>query len=157
MRLDAPKPRVAVAEDDPAILELVTVRLQLAGYEVAYARDGLEALAIMPGFRPHAMVLDINMPRLDGFGVLAAMRERPALAGLPVLVLTARNAAPDVQRARALGAADYLSKPFDDAQLLVRVRRLLRDRERAAAPAPPPAPPPAPAPAPAPDTDVFLI
>jgi two-component system OmpR family response regulator len=119
--------RVLVADDDRAILDLVCTRLTLAGYDAFSARNGAEALERQSRLKPHAMVLDLNMPQLDGFGVLAALGRERALR-TPTLVLTARHAAADVQKAVDLGARDYLAKPFNDQQLLMRVARLLRPR-----------------------------
>jgi len=124
--------RVLVVDDDPHIVELIVTRLGLAGFETHAARDGNEAIQRLTQFRPEAMVLDINMPVLDGFGVLAHMQANGLSARTPTMVLTARNNAGDVARAVQMGARDYLSKPFNDALLLQRVRRLL-SRPRAAA------------------------
>jgi two-component system OmpR family response regulator len=116
---------VLVVDDDRAILELVCTRLTLAGHDAFSARNGAEALERLNRLNAQAMVLDLNMPHLDGFGVLAALgRER--VLKTPTLVLTARHAAADVQKAVELGARDYLAKPFKDEQLLMRVKRLLR-------------------------------
>lgn len=121
--------RIVVAEDDEAILELIRTRLEIDGYAVSYARNGHAALDIIRTVRPSAVVLDLNMPSMDGFGVLEGLTRlkgpRP-----PVLVLTVRNAPEDVKRCLALGAKDYLSKPFDDQVFLKRVARLVR-RSRA--------------------------
>jgi len=130
---EARRGRVFVAEDDRGVLDLIVTRLTLAGYDTAYGRDGWEAIQGIQLTRPAAIVLDINMPNLDGFGVLDALRKKPPLAAIPVMVLTARNAPGDVQRAMALGARDFLTKPFDDVQLLARIARLLRPRPRVAA------------------------
>ncbi len=117
--------RILVVDDDLAILELVRTRLRLAGYDAFNAHNGQEALALLATERPEAMVLDLNMPRKDGFGVLEAMG--PAgTKQTPTLVLTARHGAVDVKRAVGLGARDYLSKPFTSDQLLKRVARLVR-------------------------------
>jgi len=119
------KTRILVTDDDISIRDLIRTRLQLAGYEVHVARNGAEALSHVMAVRPDAMVLDINMPEMDGFEVLAALHAATT-AMIPVLVLTARHAVGDVQRAIGLGAKDYLAKPFSEAQLLARVGRLLR-------------------------------
>jgi DNA-binding response OmpR family regulator len=119
--------RVLVVDDDRSIVELVCTRLTLAGYNAFAARDGHEAITHLTGLRPAAMVLDLNMPSLDGFGVLAQMGKE-GTDRTPTLVLTARHATTDVQRAISLGARDYLSKPFNDNQLLMRVARLMRKR-----------------------------
>ena len=126
-----PRPtRIFIAEDDRNLLELLTTRLSLAGYDTAFGRDGWETLDGVHSTRPAAIVLDVNMPRLDGFGVLRHLRKSPQVAQIPVMMLTARNAPGDIKEALALGARDYLAKPFTDAQLLARVARLLRPRLR---------------------------
>ena len=120
--------RIFIAEDDRNLLELLTTRLTLAGYEISFGRDGWEALDGIHSTRPAAIVLDINMPRLDGFGVLRHLKKTPSVANIPVMMLTARNAPNDIREALAHGANDYLAKPFKDAMLLARVARLLRVR-----------------------------
>jgi DNA-binding response OmpR family regulator len=117
--------RVLVVDDDSSILELVRTRLTLAGYMVLAARDGREAIARLSERRYDAMVLDLNMPGVDGFQVLDRMKKLE-FAAPPTLVLTARHDALDVTRAVQLGARDYLAKPFQDRQLLMRVARLFR-------------------------------
>lgn len=116
--------RVLVVDDDPFMLELVMTRLVIAGYGVQSARDGLEAVTRLGDFRPHAMVLDLNMPVMDGFAVLEHMQMQKLSDRTLTLVLTARNAAEDVTRAIRLGAKDYLAKPFRDEALAQRVGRL---------------------------------
>ena len=122
----APESRILVVDDEPFVLELISTRLQIAGYNVSQAKDGTRALEALRESLPDAMVLDINMPGLDGFGVLEQMRAVPRWAAIPAMVLTARNRTEDVRRAMSLGARDYLTKPFDDQQLLLRVARLVR-------------------------------
>lgn len=125
--------RVLVVDDDPFLIELIMTRLAIAEYQVQGARDGVQAIERLQDFRPEAMVLDINMPGLDGFGVLAYMKAQGLTDKTMTMVLTARNNADDVSKAISLGAKDYLSKPFKDEQLLARVGRLLsRPRARAA-------------------------
>ena len=126
-------PRILVVDDDPAILELLTTRLLLAGFEVSSARDGSQALASIAEARPSAMVLDINMPVMDGFGVLKRLKEQDLLATLPTMVLTARHQKEDVVEAIKLGAKDYMAKPFDDQIFLQRISRLLRGANRSSA------------------------
>lgn len=121
-----PKTRILVVDDDPMILELLVTRLDLAGYHVVTARDGLEALKRVSDAQPHAMILDVNMPRLDGFGVLKQLNATGRIMALPVMVLTARYQVSDVQEAIRLGAKDFLAKPFKNNQLFLRVERLLR-------------------------------
>ena len=117
--------RILVVDDDRAIVDLVCARLTLAGYDTFACRNGEQALVRLGGLRPAAMVLDLSMPVLDGFGVLERMG-KAGTARTPTLVLSARHATADVQRAIALGARDYLAKPFSEGQLLMRVARLFR-------------------------------
>jgi two-component system OmpR family response regulator len=119
---------VLVVDDEAGIRHLISTRLRMAGYEVHVARNGVEALQRLRELRPQAMVLDINMPELDGFGVLAALKNQSSIPTPPTMVLTARHAAEDVRNALGLGAKDYLTKPFNELQLLARVARLLRPR-----------------------------
>lgn len=133
-RLETRPRRVLVVEDDPFLLELITTRLALAGFDPRPAKDGNVALQRLIEFRPEAMVLDINMPMLDGFGVLEYMRAQSLTEKTPTLVLTARNSPEDVTRAIRLGARDYLSKPFKDEQLIARVGRLLVRSRTSSAP-----------------------
>lgn len=126
-----PAGRVLVVDDDLMMRELLTTRLSLAGYETFQARNGRDGLRLVAELRPAAMVLDINMPELDGFGVLEQLKSAGLLKDLRVLVLTARNQTADVRRALDLGARDFLTKPFSDAQFLARTARLLRGMPRA--------------------------
>ena len=122
----AESPTILVAEDDAGVRDIVRTRLDAAGYQTHTVRNGEEAMRQILTLRPQALVLDINMPKMDGFAVLEALRARRNQTPLPVLILTARHAAEDVRHALTLGAKDYLTKPFNEAQLLARVARLLR-------------------------------
>lgn len=135
-RVETRPRRVLVVEDDAFLLELITTRLEIAGFDTRSAKDGSMALQRLTEFRPEAMVLDINMPVLDGFGVLNYMRSQGLIEKTPTMVLTARNSPEDVAKAIKLGARDYLSKPFKDEQLISRVGRLLVRSRPAAAGAP---------------------
>lgn len=126
MQQDTAPKRLLVAEDDPTVLELICTRLWLAGYEVFQARDGAQALTALADLRPAGIILDMNMPVLDGFGVLEHLKTTPHLRSIPCMVLTARNFSDDVERALGLGARDYLMKPFNDQDFLMRVARLVR-------------------------------
>ena len=118
------KARILITDDDAGIRDLLRDQLEAGGFETRVARDGYEALERIYSFRPDGMVLDISMPGLDGFGVLRSLQDRAIR--LPVLVLTARHDASDVRRAVGLGARDYLTKPFTEAQVKARIARLLR-------------------------------
>jgi two-component system OmpR family response regulator len=124
--LEPRRTRILAVDDDPMILELITIRLQLMGHEVFQARNGQEALERLREYAPAALILDINMPVVDGFEVLRQMRSAGLTEKVATMVLTARNQTADVRKAIELGARDFLSKPFQDKQLLARVARLLR-------------------------------
>lgn len=125
--------QILVAEDDQNVRDLIRTRLTGAGFEVHTVRNGAEALEAIRSIKPAAMVLDINMPVMDGFAVLETLKTYRML--FPILVLTARHAGDDVRRAISLGAKDYLTKPFTEAQLQARVARLLRAAPPASRPA----------------------
>jgi two-component system, cell cycle response regulator DivK len=117
------KIHVAVADDDPTVLALVRTALENFGMECHVASDGPTALETVRNLRPHAAVLDVNMPDMDGYEVLAAIRKD----GIPtkVLLLTARQQEGDVLRGFTLGADDYVVKPFSPMELVARLKRLL--------------------------------
>jgi two-component system phosphate regulon response regulator PhoB len=119
------KPRILIADDDPQMRRLVRSILERDGYEVTEAADGLDALDQVEGKSFDLMVLDVDMPRLDGLGVLEELRARVATSGVPVIVLTART---DDTEARVLdlGAQDFLTKPVQAQSLQARVKAVLR-------------------------------
>lgn len=117
--------RVLVADDDEDILLLVSTRLRRDGFEIIEARDGDEALALLREHVPTVAVLDIGMPGLDGLEVLEAIRESAELAGIRVLLLTAKAQEQDVRRGYAAGADAYMKKPFSPAALSQAVRELI--------------------------------
>jgi DNA-binding response OmpR family regulator len=122
---DAAKPLVLVADDDRDILELVAFRLVRAGYDVMTANDGAEALDLASKRVPALAVLDVMMPRLDGYEVTRRMRASAATERVPVILLTARVQDQDVQRGLDAGADDYLKKPFSPQDLRARVEAVL--------------------------------
>lgn len=124
----ADRPLVLVADDDEDILQLLSFRLERAGYEIVQARDGDEALRLALELVPALAVLDVTMPGLDGFEVTRELRRNAATSTTPVILLTARAQATDVARGMAAGADDYVRKPFDARDLADRVDRLLHPR-----------------------------
>lgn len=122
--MNALTPHILVVDDDPGLRDLYTCILAGAGYEVTLAANGLEALDLITQRRPDAMVLDLSMAKLDGFGVLTRLQEQRIR--VRTLVVSARHASQDVEVAIELGASDYLAKPFDIDQLLARIGRLTR-------------------------------
>ena len=115
--------RVLVIEDEPELLRALAQALREDGYAVDEAADGEEGLFKATSWEYDAVVLDLMLPRLDGWGVLAGLRRGRKT---PVLILTARDAVPDRVRGLDAGADDYLVKPFELAELLARLRALIR-------------------------------
>ncbi len=122
---------VLVVEDDEAVRELVVRTLSGDGHTIIAARDGLEALAIIETTMPDAVVLDVHMPNMNGFEVLNHLRSMDDTENVPILMLTARGSLADVQRAKNLGATDFICKPFATRLLLRRVDRMLNPQEEA--------------------------
>jgi DNA-binding response OmpR family regulator len=116
---------VLVADDDPTIQRILRLNLELEGYSVTAARDGVEALESLARTRPDLVVLDVMMPRIDGLEVLRRIREHAATAGIPVILLTARSGAEDLWDGWRLGVDYYLTKPFDIDDLVRSINRLL--------------------------------
>jgi DNA-binding response OmpR family regulator len=119
------RPLVVCADDDEDILSLVTLRLERAGYEVAKAIDGDQAIETVRARRPALAILDVMMPKRTGYEVLAEMRADPKLADLKVILLSARVQEADVERGLDAGADAYLAKPFKAPELVAKVQELL--------------------------------
>jgi diguanylate cyclase (GGDEF)-like protein len=117
---------VLLAEDSMVIRAVVRQQLETQGHRVIEASNGAEALALCRTSTPDVVLLDIEMPVLDGYGVLEAIKGDPQLAGIPIVFLTAREDTESVVRALELGAHDYLRKPFEPAELRARVSAALR-------------------------------
>lgn len=118
--------RVLAVDDDPVIRQLLEINLELEGYEVRLASDGVEAVEAAREFRPDLILLDVMMPRMDGWQACATIREDADLAEIPVVFLSARAQDADVEKGNALGAAAYLTKPFDPGDLLDLVAELVK-------------------------------
>jgi DNA-binding response OmpR family regulator len=124
----SPTPLVLVADDDPDILDLVRYRLERSGYEVATATDGAEAVRLAGELAPALAVLDVMMPSLDGLEATRRLRDDPATADIPVILLTAKAQDADVQEGFLAGADDYIRKPFSPRELSARVHAVLGRR-----------------------------
>jgi DNA-binding response OmpR family regulator len=122
------KPLVLVADDDPDILALVSFRLERAGYDVLGASDGEEALRLALGHAPDLAVLDVMMPKLDGYEVTTRLRQNGATRRMPIILLTARVQEADIARGFEVGADDYVKKPFSPQELGARVQAILGRR-----------------------------
>ena len=122
------RPLILVADDDEDILALLEVRLELAGYEVVTARNGAEALRKAQEQLPDLAVLDVMMPKLDGFELTRRLRSEEVTSRMPIILLTARAQDADVDQGFEAGADDYIRKPFSPQELRSRVQAILGRR-----------------------------
>jgi two-component system OmpR family response regulator len=116
--------RVLVVDDEPNIVDVISMALRYQGFEVASAGTGNEALAQVRAFRPHLMVLDVMLPDMEGFDV--AQRLGSQRADVPIIFLTARDSTEDKVRGLTTGGDDYVTKPFSLEELVARIRTILR-------------------------------
>lgn len=119
------KARILLVDDEPGIVKMVARRLEAGGYDVAFAADGEEALARVRADRPDLLVLDVMLPKMNGFDVCRQLKKDEKLRTLPVLMLTAMSQARDRKTGLECGADAYLSKPFRSAEFLEKVNALL--------------------------------
>ena len=122
------QPVILAADDDEDILALVAFRLERSGYTVLQARDGQEAFELARSEKPDLAVLDVMMPKLDGFELTRRLRAEEATSRMPIILLTARAQDADVQAGFDAGADDYLRKPFSPQELRARVQAILGRR-----------------------------
>src|SRR5437588_10665337 len=118
-------PRILIADDNPQGVELLEAYLADSGYELRTAADGDETLREVAAWQPDLILLDIMMPRISGFEVCKRLRADPATQDIAVLMVTALDQPGDVERAVEAGTDDFLSKPINKSELLLRVRALL--------------------------------
>jgi two-component system alkaline phosphatase synthesis response regulator PhoP len=123
------KPRVLIADDNPQGVELLEAYLSDCDCDVAIAADGEETLQKVQSWQPDLILLDIMMPRISGFEVCKRLRASPATRNIAVLMVTALDQPSDVDRAVEAGANDFLTKPINKADLLLRVRAALNSRQ----------------------------
>jgi DNA-binding response OmpR family regulator len=121
---------ILVAEDDHDILALVEFRLQQDGYEVITAGDGEEALRLAEERRPSLALLDVQMPKVNGYEVTRRLRENELTRGMAIIILTASVRDTELTRAFDAGADDFLRKPFSPSELAARVRAALESEAR---------------------------
>jgi DNA-binding response OmpR family regulator len=120
-------PSILLVEDDPTLSETLRYNLEREGYSVVAAGDGVQALELARRERPDLLILDVMLPRLDGFSVCRILRQE---SDVPILMLTARQDEVDRIAGLELGADDYVSKPFSLGELLARVRAIMRRTDR---------------------------
>ena len=120
--------RVIVVEDEADIAMLVMTKFRNAGHEVRHARDGEAGLALVAETRPDVVLLDVMMPKLDGYAVCRKIRQEIGSSAPIVVLLSARSQVADRQRGFDAGCDDYVTKPFRPAELLSRVTELMQQR-----------------------------
>ncbi|MGN6474921.1 MAG: response regulator transcription factor [Mycobacteriales bacterium] len=116
--------RVLVVEDDDVIRQLITVNLELEGFDVETATDGQEAIDRIAEIKPDVVTLDVMMPRLDGWETATRLRQNPATEHIKVLLLSARAQDADIAHGERIGVDAYLTKPFDPEELVTIIRNL---------------------------------
>ena len=122
-------PRILVVDDNPTNLEVLQVRLKAQGYELVTAVDGMDALAKVRELEPDLVLLDVMMPKLDGISVVKQLKQDSTFGFMPVILVTAKADTRDVVAGLEAGGDDYLTKPFEQAALVARVRSMLRIKE----------------------------
>ncbi len=115
---------ILTVDDSRTMRDMLRLALSNAGYDVVEATDGLHGLEMLDSAKPQLIITDINMPRLDGFGFIAKVRDDQRFAGVPILVLSTENSPEKKTRARQAGATGWIVKPFDAEKLVQAVRRV---------------------------------
>lgn len=131
-----PKAKVLVIDDDPDLVRAMRLRLRANNYEVSTAADGYSAIASAQKERPNLIILDLGLPAGDGFVVLDRLQNSDALAGIPVIVLSARDPQTNEERALKAGAAAFFQKPADNEELMSVIRVSLGQTKNQPAPWP---------------------
>ncbi len=117
--------RILICDDDPAILRVLQVNLEVEGYETLLAHHGEEALKIARAEHPDLVILDIMMPRMDGYETCEAIKKDPLTKDIPVVFLSAKAQDSDIEKGKTYDVVDYLTKPFDPDTLIEVVQRVL--------------------------------
>jgi len=117
--------RVLVVEDEPNILDSLSFLMKQAGFDVRLARDGDAALRMVESAAPDLVLLDIMLPRRDGFDVCRTIRANPEWKDVRIVILTAKGRAPDRRKGMQLGADEYITKPFSNREIVERVQKVL--------------------------------
>ncbi len=118
-------PRILIVDDEPELVELVQMRLEAHGYEVLTASDGSEGLARARAAKPDLLVLDLMLPKLNGYEVCTMLKHDTRYRAIPIVIFTAKAQATDEQAARDCGADAYLRKPFRPEEMLATIQTLL--------------------------------
>ena len=122
------KPRIIIVDDDRDTREMLTLALELEGFDVGQAANGLRLISAMHVDRPDVILLDVMMSWIDGFELCRAIKKNPTFADIPVIFISARKSAEDEKTGLGAGAIDYFSKPIDMDRLVGRIRDILATR-----------------------------
>jgi DNA-binding response OmpR family regulator len=117
--------KILIADDEPNIVISLEFLMKKEGFQVAVANDGEEALTKVGSFQPDLLLLDVMMPKKSGFEVCEALRADPSLAGLRIVMLTAKGRETEVAKGLAIGADAYITKPFSTKELVAKVKSML--------------------------------
>jgi CheY-like chemotaxis protein len=120
--------KILICDDDPVILRLLQVNLEIEGYDVVSAHHGEEAVGLAVQHSPDLIILDIMMPRMDGYQAAQALRSQTETKEIPLIFLSAKAQQADIDKGLGFGVTDYLTKPFDPSELLQVIDRLTADR-----------------------------
>lgn len=120
------RPKIMVVDDDPDLRQALSVRLRANNFDTVNVCDGYSAIAMAQKEKPHLIILDLGLPAGDGFAVLKNLRQYPALSGIPVIVLTARDPESNEKRTLESGAVAFFQKPADNEELLGVIRASLQ-------------------------------
>ncbi len=121
-------PRILIADDNPSNADLLDAHLDGTGFETRLVYNGTDTLAVASDWKPDLVLLDVMMPKMSGFEVCRRLRADPATAGISVLMVTALDQANDVEAAVDAGTDDFITKPINKTELLLRVRAMLDSR-----------------------------
>ena len=121
--------KILIVDDEPNIVISLEFLMRREGFEVAVARDGEEALGSIAQKQPDLVLLDVMMPKINGFEVCERLRADPALAEMRIVILTAKGREAEIKKGLSLGADGYITKPFSTRDLVVQVKNLLRLEE----------------------------
>jgi len=124
-----PKRKILIVDDEKELVKLVTFNLTIAGYEVLSANNGIEALEICESEKPALIILDIMLPRIDGWEVCRRLKQNSKTSNIPIIMLSALSEVDDKLKGFDLGTDDYVTKPFSPRELVVRVKRVLARAE----------------------------
>jgi len=114
--------KIMIIDDEKDLVDFVKIRLEANGYQVVSAYDGEEGVVICLRENPDLVLLDILIPKIDGLKVCQALKKGPSTAGIPIIMLTAKDRTEDIKLAREAGADGYIIKPFDSATLLLNIK-----------------------------------